>query len=190
MPDGFVRACKIYLRREPDQLEELMIPQPLHPAVVHFPIVLVALLPIAAILALVAIRRGARERNAWLPVVGIAAALAASAWLAVLTGKREESVVESVVTESTIHAHEESAEFFSWVTVGGLVLVSLGLLKDRPGRVMRNVAVIAALGASVAGYRVGHSGGELVYEHGAASAYVDSDVRLSTSSDDDEGHER
>jgi uncharacterized membrane protein len=165
------------------------MPQPLHPAIVHFPIVLVVLLPIAAILALVAIRRGIRERSAWLPVVGIAAALAASAWLAVLTGKREEGVVERVVAESAIHDHEERAEFFSWLTVAGLVLVSLGLLEDRPGRVMRGVAVVAALGASVAGYRVGHSGGELVYEHGAASAYVDSDVRLSASSEGDEGHE-
>lgn len=166
-----------------------MIPQPLHPAVVHFPIVFMALLPIAAILALVAIRRGVGARNAWLPVVGIAAALVASTWLAVQTGQREQDVVERVVAESAIHDHEESAEFFLWVTVAALVLVSLGLLKDRPGRVMRGIAVAAALGASVAGYRVGHSGGELVYEHGAASAYVGSDVRLSSSSNDDEGND-
>ena len=36
-----------------------MLPDPLHPAVVHFPIVLVFLVPIAAVLAVWVIRRGA-----------------------------------------------------------------------------------------------------------------------------------
>jgi len=42
-----------------------MLPNPLHPAVVHFPIVLALLLPIFAIGALWTIRRGARPRRAW-----------------------------------------------------------------------------------------------------------------------------
>jgi len=35
------------------------------------------------------------------------------------------------------------------------------------------VATVAAFGLLAAGIQVGHSGGDLVYEHGAASAYVD-----------------
>jgi uncharacterized membrane protein len=149
-----------------------MIMQPLHPVVVHFPIVFVVLLPIVAIVAIFAIRRGAGVRSAWLPVTGIAAALALSSWLAVETGEREEEIVEKVVAESAIHDHEESAEIFFPLTIAGLLLVSAGLLNGRPGRLLRSAAVIAALGISVAGYQVGHSGGELVYEHGAANAYT------------------
>ena len=40
-----------------------MIPEPLHPAVVHFPIVLVVLLPLAAMTALLLIRRGEEARK-------------------------------------------------------------------------------------------------------------------------------
>lgn len=149
-----------------------MITQPLHPAVVHFPIVLVVLLPIVAMVAIFTIHRGAAVRPAWLPVIGIAAALALSSWLAVQTGEREEDVVEEVVSRSAIHDHEESAEIFFPLTVAGLLLVSAGLLTGRPGRLLRSAAVIGALGLSVAGYQVGHSGGELVYEHGAANAYA------------------
>jgi uncharacterized membrane protein len=149
-----------------------MIMQPLHPVVVHFPIVFMVLLPIAAMAAIFAIRRGAPVRRAWLPVTGLAAALALSSWLAVETGEREEDVVEKVVAESAIHDHEESAEIFFPLTIAGLLIVSAGLLNGRPGRLLRSTAVIAALGISVAGYQVGHSGGELVYEHGAANAYA------------------
>ena len=117
-----------------------MIMQPLHPVVVHFPIVFVVLLPIAAIVAIFAIRRGAALRSAWLPVTGIAAALALSSWLAVETGEREEEIVEQVVAESAIHDHEESAEIFFPLTVAGLLLVSAGLLNGRPGRLLRSMA--------------------------------------------------
>ena len=151
-----------------------MIPEPIHPAIVHFPIVLVVLLPLAAAIALISIKRGAEVRAAWLPVVGIAAALVASSWVAVKTGEQEEDLVERVVAESAIHEHEEAAELFLPLTVAGLLVVSAGLMRDRPGQIMRGVAVVAALGLFVAGYRVGHSGGELVYEHGAASAYATS----------------
>ena len=37
-----------------------MLPDPLHPAVIHFPIVLMVLLPLVAAWALWTIRRGAR----------------------------------------------------------------------------------------------------------------------------------
>ena len=48
-----------------------LLPNPLHPAVVHLPIALTLLVPIFAIGALVAIRRGAKVVRAW----SIAAAL-------------------------------------------------------------------------------------------------------------------
>lgn len=168
-----------------------MLPQPLHPAIVHFPIVFVVILPVAALVAVWAIRRGADPRSSWWPVVALAGALVAASYVAVQTGSREEETVEGVVAESAIEQHEESAELFLSLTVVGLLLVSSGLLAGRAGRIGRGAAVVTALALVVAGYRVGHSGGELVYRHGAATAYSSSGLAPSGAGydDGDEGRE-
>jgi len=163
-----------------------MIPQPLHPAVVHFPIVFVVLFPIAAVAALVAIRRGAGAQRAWLPVVALALALSGSAWVAVQTGETDEEVAEEVVGEPAIHEHEEAAELFMAMSLAALLLTGAGLSTGRLGDFARPTAAIGALLLLMAGYRVGHSGGALVYEQGAAQAYVArSDARIVGTIDDD-----
>ena len=88
------------------------------------------------------------------------------------TGEGDEERVEEVVAESVIHEHEEAAELFLPLSAGMLLLAAGGLLKGGPGRVARAAAPFGALLLLVAGYRVGHTGGGLVYEYGAASAYV------------------
>ena len=148
-----------------------MLPEPLHPAVVHFPIVLAVLLPVASIITVVLIRRGAVRRGSWIWAGLLAVGLAASSWFAVETGEDQEDTVEQVVAESAIHDHEEAAETFLRLSVGGVVIFGLGLVSGRIGSVARYAAVGMAVLLLVAGYRVGKSGGELVYEHGAARAY-------------------
>jgi len=76
-----------------------MLPNPLHPAVVHFPIVLAFLLPLFAIGALVAIRKGARPLRAWSLPLAVGAALTLSSWIAVETGEDQDERVERVVAE-------------------------------------------------------------------------------------------
>lgn len=152
-----------------------MAPDPLHPAVVHFPVVLVVLLPVAGAAALVAIRRGADPWRAWVPVLALSAALTGSSWVAVETGQHEEERVEDIVPESALESHEESAELFLAMTVGALLLATGGLLRGRGGRVFRYATVLGGLVLLAQGITVGHRGGELVYVHGAAAAYVGSD---------------
>ena len=149
-----------------------MLPTPLHPAIVHFPIVLVILLPFIGLGALWAIRRGAAPWRAWAVPVAFAAALSLSAWVAVETGEQEEEKVESVVAERTIDRHAEMAEQFLMLSAALLVLSATGFLRGRAGSVLRGVATVASLGLVAAGVRVGHSGGSLVYTHGAAAAYA------------------
>lgn len=149
-----------------------MLPNPLHPALVHFPIVLVTLLPIVAGVTLWAVSRGAKPRRAWLVPVALAAALAVSAWISVETGEQQEERVERVVTEAALDTHAEAAERFLLLSVGMVILAGVGLLENRAGKVARGATVVAALGLLGAGFQVGHSGGELVYKHGAAAAYV------------------
>ncbi len=95
-----------------------MLPNPLHPALVHFPIVLVMLLPIAAAVALWTIHRGTRPTRAWLVPLAFAAALSASAWLAVETGEQQEEKVEDVVGEAAMDTHAEGAERFLFLSLG------------------------------------------------------------------------
>jgi len=150
-----------------------MIPEPLHPAIVHFPIVLVFLVPVAALAAIVAIRRGAAPRAAWAVAFALAGALFASSFVATRTGQADEEVVEDVVSERVIEEHEESGERFLYLAGALLGVSSLGFLAGAAGQAGRYATLAGGALLVVAGWQVGHSGGELVYGQGAASAHVE-----------------
>lgn len=150
-----------------------LIPSPLHPAVVHLPIALTVLVPAFAVGALWAIRRGARPLVAWGITTALCAALSLSAWLAVQTGEQADEQVESVVAEAPIETHEEAAEAFLALSVIVLGIAAVGLGAGRVGRAARVVGTVGTVALLGAGWNVGHSGGALVYRHGAARAYTD-----------------
>ena len=139
------------------------LPSPLHPAVVHFPIVLMILLPVAALGALWAIRRGTAPLKAWAVPVALAAGLTLSAWAAVETGESQGEKVEDTLGEQAVESHEDAAERFLLLSGVVLVVTGAGLLRGAVGRTARVVGTVAALGLVAAGYQVGHSGGRLVY---------------------------
>jgi uncharacterized membrane protein len=139
-----------------------MIPDPLHPAVVHFPIVFMVLLPLVAVGALWAIRRDTPPRRAWAFPLAVAGALSASAFVALKSGQAQQERVERVVGDRPLS--------------GTLLIISaIGLAPGVAGRAARIVAALGAIGLLGAGYRAGASGAELVYRHGAGSVYA-SDV--------------
>lgn len=150
-----------------------LLPTPLHPAVVHLPIALVLLLPLFALGAQVAIARGGSPLRSWGIAAALAALLSVSAFVALETGEQQEDRVESIVPEPAFERHEESAERFLTLSLAVLAVAALGLLRGRAGSAARWVATAGSFGLLAAGVAVGHSGGELVYRHGAASAYVD-----------------
>ena len=149
-----------------------MLPNPLHPAVVHFPVVLAFLLPLFVGGALWAIRRGANARRAWLVPLAVAVALSLSAWAAVQTGGAQGERVERVVSEQAIKSHEEMAEAFLAVSAALAVVAFAGMVGGMAGKTARIVTGVGSL--AVVGFVavVGHSGGQLVYRYGAASAYT------------------
>ena len=140
-----------------------MLPNPLHPAIVHFPIVFMFLVPVFAIAALWMIRRGAHPAKAWAFTVVMCAGLALSAWAAVETGEDQSRRVENVVGEAPVGSHEDSAKIFFLMSGVLLVVAAGGLLRGEAGRAARLVSTLGALGLLGAGYQVGHSGGALVY---------------------------
>ncbi len=163
-----------------------LIPNPLHPAVVHLPVAFAVLLPLFALGAIWFIRRGSRPRAAWGVTVAMAAALVASAWVSIQTGEQQEERVEDVVPEASIHQHEEAAEVFMAVSAGVLVVAIGGLAAGRLGQASRWVTAAGTIAVLGAGWNVGHSGGMLVYRDGAASAYAGSNGRTA----DQNGRER
>jgi uncharacterized membrane protein len=149
-----------------------MLPNPLHPAIVHFPIVLALLLPAFIGGALWSIRRGVVVRRAWLVPTAVATALVASAWLSVQTGEAQSERVEQVVDAAPLDTHEDLAEAFLTASAAMAVLTVAGLLRGTPGRTARVLTGIGSIALAGLVVRVGHTGGELVYRHGAASAYI------------------
>jgi hypothetical protein len=78
------------------------------------------------------------------------------------------------VSEAVVDAHEERAEAFTRVAAAGLARAGAVLVVPVGASL-----TVAALGATItnavgsgAALWVGHSGGELVYRHGAASTYA------------------
>ena len=152
---------------------------PLHPVVVHFPIVLAVLLPISAAWALWAIRKGTTFRRAWAVPAAMAIALALSALAAVKTGEAQDERVERVVPEQALESHEEVAEAFLALSAGLALVVAAGLVRGRTGVAARALGTAGAVALVAVAVFVGHSGGKLVYEHGAASAYTGAGARVS-----------
>jgi uncharacterized membrane protein len=150
-----------------------MIPDPLHPAIVHYPIVLATLLPLAAVVALILIAKGGHARKTWAFVVALSAMLALASYVAVKTGESQEDAVEEVVAEEPIHEHEEAGERMLIFSGIGVLLVGLGLANGGLGRAGRWIGTAGSVALLVAAYQVGRLGGELVYEHGAAQAYIE-----------------
>ena len=163
-----------------------MLPNPLHPAVVHFPIVLMLFLPVIALVTLWAIRRGANARRAWAIPFVVAGLLTLSSWVSVETGEEQSERVERVVPEQPMESHEEFAEVFFMLSGAVLAVAAAGMFNGRIGRSSRVIATFGAVGLAAAGIRVGHSGGQLVYTHGAASAFTQS----STTAENERGNRR
>jgi uncharacterized membrane protein len=163
-----------------------MLPQPLHPAVVHFPIVLMVFLPLVTAVILWRLHDGAHPKT-WRLVLVIALLLTASSWVATRTGENEEDTVERVVAEEPIHEHEEAAEAFMLASWFVLALAAAGALPGRLGRVGRVATLLASLVLAFLGWRVGDLGGKLAYQEGAAAAYANQVRSVQVGSHDDDG---
>jgi uncharacterized membrane protein len=146
---------------------------PLHPAVVHVPLGIAFVVPILAIGIALAVRSGRLPRTAFGVIAALQTLLVAGGLVAMNLGEREQRRVEAVVSEQLVDAHEERAEVFVWAA--GIVLAASVALLLVPARAVGALSAAVAAGTiavAALGARTGAAGGALVYEHGAAAAWI------------------
>lgn len=142
---------------------------PLHPAVVHFPIALIATGALGVLLA-VFVRKAAFS---WAAAVALAIG-AASTFYVFDTGEAEEERIEhtlSASAEQVLEQHEDAGRVTMYVSLtaalaalGAAWMTARGL---RQAGLVRLAAALVAVCAAGAVLRTGKLGGELVYLHGA-----------------------
>jgi hypothetical protein len=145
---------------------------PLHPALVHLPLGLAIASPFVAWGLALALWKGLLPRRAWGVAVGLQILLLAGGVAALLAGEQDSHVVERVVAEKLVDAHEERAEAFLWAA--GVVLAASAAVLFVPAAAAAPAAAVAAAGTLLVaglGLWTGKAGGELVYVHGAAAAH-------------------
>jgi uncharacterized membrane protein len=143
------------------------LPDPLHPALVHFPIVLILLGAVLAVLA-VPLRRLWLTRSVALVLALAAAGSLAAAW----SGEEDEDVAEHAggEAERIFEEHEEWGERTRNAAIlaalaAGCAAVMFSRM-PRAGRGMAALTAAIALAASWCVVEAGHYGGMLVYQHG------------------------
>jgi uncharacterized membrane protein len=140
-----------------------------HPKLVHVPLGLAITVPVIAVGVLIAWWRGWLGTRAWWIVVMLQLMLVAGALVAANSGERDEELVERIVAERFIEAHEELAETFVIGSAVILVLALFGAALPNP-RWRQSAAAAATIGMFVVAglaVRTGSAGGDLVYRHGA-----------------------
>ncbi len=150
----------------------ILIPNPLHPAVVHFPIVLLLLGALAGIAAVFWRRHQLPALAAVLLALG-----ALGAWVAVETGESDGGLLENgpSVRETLVDEHETWAKrTLALGSVAAVLAIGSALVGrwPRPARAVALLAALASLAAVFAVYETGHRGGELVYRHAAGVQIV------------------
>lgn len=159
------------------------LPDPLHPAIIHFPVVLILLGTCAALVAIF-------WRKNHVPI--LAAALltlgALGAWVAVQTGKSDGGllVTLSPQAEALLDQHQDWGQRTLFIALAAAIIAIASAVLIRFPRLARITAAAAALTAVTASYGVyqtGHRGGALVFHHGAGVMVAQSDEPTGTLAD-------
>lgn len=159
---------------------------PVHPAIVHIPLVLALLAP--AVLLYIAVRafRGGASRRAWAVIVALQAAVVGGGLVALQTGEADEDRVEATVGEAVIEVHEHRAQTFVTAAAVLLALTVVGIVVPKLSRAVAPAALVAALVVAGLGVSTGHAGGTIVYGAGGVMAAPSGLPAAAAAQDDDD----
>lgn len=146
---------------------------PLHPRLVHLPLGLGVALPLAAGAVGMLEARGTVSMESWWVVTGLQALLVGSTIGALRSGELARTKVKPLLPDGVLCRHRKASRVFfltSLLTLAAMVASAFLVGKARTVGVLTSV-VLGGLGLLL-GARAGRTGGELVFTHGAAQAYV------------------
>ncbi len=141
-------------------------PEPLHPALVHFPIVLIL---VGSAFSITALYWRKSTLLPWITAILFLAG-AVGAVVAVQTGERDQEFIGELAgaAEQLLDEHEDWAkrtQLFAIVAAVFATGTALGARWPRWALALSVLTVLASLGASYCVYETGHRGGKLVYQH-------------------------
>lgn len=144
-----------------------VLPDPLHPAIVHFPVVLILFGALGAVIAVFW-----RKHDVPLLAGLLLGCGALGAWVALETGQSDGGLLETLSpqAEALLESHENWAErtLVLSAVAAAAALGAAGLVRfPRTARVLAIAAALTAVIASYAVYETGHRGGALVFRHSA-----------------------
>jgi uncharacterized membrane protein len=146
---------------------------PLHPMLVHLPLALTFVLPFLIVIFAFLIKMNKMTPKGWLIIIGLQLTVVLTGYISLETGKNEEQAVSKVLDRKLIHAHEEAAKIFVGSTVLALVLsIGVYFISKEYCLPVRMIIALVTLTSCFLAYRTALQGGELVYVHGAANAYI------------------
>ena len=148
--------------------------EPIHPKFVHLPLALSVLLPLIGGLCTLAWWRGWFSRRIWIITALLHAVFALSAFAAMQTGEIDERVAQAVISDELIRDHESAAELFLWSTIGAFFLALIAAIAEEERVALRFAigTVTLAVCSCYLAFDVGNQGGKLVYQYGAARAFI------------------
>ncbi|MEQ1625774.1 MAG: DUF2231 domain-containing protein [Nitrospira sp.] len=134
---------------------------PLHPILVHFPIALLFVSVFFDLLGTSLSRESFREGALWLLGLGLTGGIAAA-----IAGRMAEDAAEKAgIAEALIETHETWAHIT--LVIMAVLLLSRLLLRNRfSTRTFAAYLAVATVGLLTL-IATGHTGGDLVYKHGA-----------------------
>lgn len=145
---------------------------PLHPLIVHFPIVLLIAAAVFYLLSLIRPENGFGKTGFYLHAAGLLFSIAA-----ILTGDYSES---NIVQTNAIHELVELHELLGMMSTWGFGLLALWVFLRQKSNIAIEKIVYVVIFWMVIGVLAysAHLGGRMVYEHGAGIAPMDAQLEL------------
>jgi len=144
---------------------------PWHPAVVHFPIVLLFICAIFELAALFSKREWYSQAAFGFLAAGLVGLL-----LAAITGNYSAQLVGRIIDESLIAVHETLANITIWFYIFWTVVRGYIAIKKKKGQIVPNIlnyvkyiSVVAAIAGCVLIFLTAKEGGNLVFKKGVGT---------------------